>query len=103
MGFPAGAYVLDVIVDIGDKRAAYETILVVLERGQEPIQPAQIIQQVSTKTDVKVIFRDDDNDGRDRDNGCSNKPGSAGLAFPFNKKSECQLEMTGIGRTHCLY
>ena len=35
-----------------------------------------------------MTFKDNNGD----DDGCSNEIGSAGLRFPFNKKSECQLE-----------
>jgi len=53
-GFPVGAYILDVIVDLGSgKKGAYETILVILEKEQQPVQPAQIIN--------KFIFDNGDN------------------------------------------
>jgi hypothetical protein len=45
-GIPVGAHILDVIVDLGsNKRGAYETILVILAQGQQPVQPAQIINK----------------------------------------------------------
>jgi hypothetical protein len=86
LGYAPGVYVLDVIVDIGDERAAYETILVILKQGQPPIQPIEVINKVKVVTDVRVTFEDDD------DGECSNKEGSAGLAFPYGKRTECELE-----------
>jgi hypothetical protein len=45
-GISAGNYILDVIVDLGSgKKGAYETILVILEKDQQPVQPAQIINK----------------------------------------------------------
>jgi uncharacterized membrane protein YgcG len=66
-GIPVGNYILDVIVDLGsNKRGAYETILVILAQGQQPVNPTQIINQVKQITDVQIIFEDDNNDN-DRD------------------------------------
>jgi hypothetical protein len=79
LGFAPGVYVLDVIVDIGDERAAYETILVILKQGQPPIQPIEVINKVKVVTDARVTFEDDD------DGECSNKEGSAGLKLAFAK------------------
>jgi hypothetical protein len=84
LGFAPAVYVLDVIVDIGDERAAYETILVILKQGQPPIQPIEVINKIKVVTDVRVTFEDDD-DGK-----CSNKPGSGGLPFPNDKRTECE-------------
>jgi hypothetical protein len=48
-GFPPGAYILDVIVDLGSgKKGAYETILVILAEGQQPVNPTQIINRFKT-------------------------------------------------------
>ena len=82
-GIPIGNYILDVVVDLGsNKKGAYETILVILAKGQQPVNPTQIINQVKQITDVQIIFDDDNN--------CSNKPGSAGLKFPQDKRTECE-------------
>jgi hypothetical protein len=88
-GINPGVYTLDVIANMpssGD-RAAYETILVILSPGQPPQDPTQIIQKVKIVTDVRVTFEEDDDDDQ-----CSDEEGSAGLQFPYDKKSECQLE-----------
>jgi hypothetical protein len=59
-GLPTGAYILDVIVDLGSgKRGAYETILVVLQQGQQPVQPAQVINRVQISDDISIIFNGD--------------------------------------------
>ena len=59
-GLPTGAYILDVIVDLGSgKKGAYETILVVLQQGQQPIQPAQVINSVQISQDIRIIFNGD--------------------------------------------
>jgi hypothetical protein len=40
LGIPTGAYIVDVIVDLGsNKKGAYETILVILAQGQHPVPP----------------------------------------------------------------
>jgi hypothetical protein len=45
-GIPVGNYILDVAVDLGSaKNGTYETILVILAQGQQPVQPAQIINK----------------------------------------------------------
>jgi hypothetical protein len=86
-GIPPGVYTLDVIANlpISDSRAAYETILVILRPGQAPQNPTQIIQKVRVITDVSITFEDDDDD-----DGCSNKPGSAGMPYPMDKRTECE-------------
>jgi hypothetical protein len=51
-GLPTGVYILDVIVDLGsDKKGAYETILVILQKDQQPVQPAQVINRVQVSDD----------------------------------------------------
>jgi hypothetical protein len=58
-GFPTGAYILDVIVNLDSgKKGAYETILVILAQGQQPIPPTQIIHR------FKTIIIDNDNETR---------------------------------------
>jgi hypothetical protein len=90
VGVNAGVYVLDVIVNPPDssERAAHETILIILKPG-EPVQNIQniiqTIQKVKVVTQIDIDFDDDSDE-------CSSKIGSAGLRFPFNKKSECQYE-----------
>lgn len=88
IGYPTGVYVLDVIVDLpdSDESGAFETILVILKPGEQPQNVQTIIQKVKVVTEVDIDFDDDDSDK------CSDKLGSAGLRFPFNKKSECQYE-----------
>jgi hypothetical protein len=88
-GIAPGIYTLDIIVNQpnSNTRAAYETILVILQPGQAPQNPSQIIQKVKVVTDVSITFEDDDGD-----DGCSNKPGSAGLKFPQDKRTECEKE-----------
>jgi hypothetical protein len=67
-GIPIGNYILDVIVDLGsNKKGAFETILVILAQGQQPVNPAQIINKVKQITDVQIIFEDDDDNDKDRD------------------------------------
>jgi hypothetical protein len=45
-GIPVGNYILDVVADVGSaKKGTYETILVILAQGQQPVQPAQIINK----------------------------------------------------------
>lgn len=57
-GIPLGAYILDVIVDLGNnKKGAYETILVILAQGQKPVPPQQIIQII--KISDTIIFEPD--------------------------------------------
>jgi hypothetical protein len=61
-GIPVGNYILDVNVDLGsNKKGAYETILVILEQGQQPIEPTQII------TRFKTIIIDNGNDTKDNE------------------------------------
>jgi hypothetical protein len=78
-----------VIVELPNSadRAAYETILVILKQGQPPVQPVEVINKVKVVTDVRITFEEEEDDDE-----CSNEPGSAGLAFPHEKKTECQLE-----------
>jgi hypothetical protein len=99
-----GIYILNVIVTMpsqsqsfGDK-GAYETILVVLAPDQKPIQKTEITKIVQkTSVDVKIIFKDndkDDDNGKDgdNDNGCSNEPGSAKMGFPYQRRTQCEVE-----------
>jgi hypothetical protein len=60
-GIAPGIYTLDVIVNQpnSNNRAAYETILVILQPGQAPQNPTQIIQQVKIVTDVSITFEGD--------------------------------------------
>jgi hypothetical protein len=61
-GFATGVYLLDVIVDIptSSSLAAYETVLVILEPEQQPLQQTEITKIVNTvKVDVKIIFKDE--------------------------------------------
>jgi hypothetical protein len=84
-GIAPGVYTLDVIANLpnSDDRAAYETILVVLQRGQSPLQPVEVINQVKVITEVTF-------EGVEDDDECSNEPGSAGMKFPMDKRTECE-------------
>jgi hypothetical protein len=88
-GFAPGVYVLDVIADLpnGSERAAYETILVILKPGEPAQQPTQVINKIKVVTDVRVTFEDDDDNDK-----CSDKVGSAGMGFPYEKKTECEKQ-----------
>jgi hypothetical protein len=87
-GIAAGVYLLDVIVDTPDSGnlVAYETVLVILGPNQQPLPVTQyltMIQSVEVKTKVEFVFEEDK---------CSNNPGSAGMGFPYQKVSECEVE-----------
>jgi hypothetical protein len=62
-GLTPGVYILDVIVDMSSSgiMGAYETALVILQPDQQPLPPAQYVNQITTtvKTDVRIIFRND--------------------------------------------
>jgi hypothetical protein len=77
-GYPEGVYVLDVVS--GDK--AYECIIVIGEQSQDVINKEINRINIKTKIIIDIDIPDD----------CSNAQGSAGLSFPFDKKSECELE-----------
>ena len=87
-GIPVGAYILDVIVDLGNnKRGAYETILVILEKDQKPVPPQQIIQTV--KISDTIIF--DDNDGKDRDRDpCKRYDKYVNICKPILDNGQCE-------------
>ena len=61
-GLTTGVYLLDVIVPMSSSGllGAYETILVILEPGKQPLFPQQYITQMNTviKTDAKIVFKD---------------------------------------------
>jgi hypothetical protein len=84
-GVAPGVYTFDVIVNLlnSDGRAAYETILVILQPGQAPVQPVEVINKVKIITEVTFEEVEDDDE-------CSNKPGSAGLKYPQDKRTECE-------------
>ena len=77
-GYPEGVYVLDVVS--GDK--AYECIIVIGEQSQDVINKEINKINIKTKIIIDIDIPDD----------CSNAQGSAGLSFPFDKKSECQVK-----------
>src|ERR671922_1997799 len=71
-GFPVGVYTLDIITQKGNTKAAYEGILVISQQPttviNEPIRNVinqEINQNTRVDTDVKVVFRDRDNDDDD--------------------------------------
>jgi hypothetical protein len=37
-------------------RGIYETIIVILDKDQQPVQPTQIINKVKQITDVRMMF-----------------------------------------------
>jgi hypothetical protein len=57
-GFPTGAYILDVIVDMEGGRGIYETIIAILDKDQQPVQPTEIINKVKQITDVRIVFEE---------------------------------------------
>jgi hypothetical protein len=58
-GIPIGNYILDVVVDLGsNKKGIYETILVILAQGQQPLSPQQIIQTIRIIDDISIVFPD---------------------------------------------
>jgi hypothetical protein len=88
-GIAAGVYLLDVIVDTpdSDSLVAYETVLVILGPNQQPLPATQyitMIQTVKVKTSIEFVFQEDSK--------CSNNPGSAGMGFPYENVSECEVE-----------
>jgi hypothetical protein len=88
VGITAGVYLLDVIVDTPDSNTlvAYETVLVILGPNQQPLPVTQyltMVQSVEVKTKVEFVFEEDK---------CTNNPGSAGMGFPYQKVSECEVE-----------
>jgi hypothetical protein len=67
-----------------------------------------IITKVKNNVRTEIVFRDEKDDGGSGDdggrdssgNGCSNKPGSAGMGFPYQKATQCQkLEFDQCERT----
>jgi hypothetical protein len=91
-GIAPGVYTLDVIVNQpnSNNRAAYETILVILQPGQAPQNPTQIIQKVKVVTDVSITFEDDDGKDRNRDRDPCKKWKSYGDACQPIKKGKCE-------------
>jgi hypothetical protein len=94
-GIAPGVYTLDVIVNQpnSNNRAAYETILVILQPGQAPQNPTQIIQKVKVVTDVRITFEDDDDDGRDRDRDpCKRwvRLGYGNICEPIPRGGQCE-------------
>jgi hypothetical protein len=120
-GLVSGVYILDIIAQKDNRDLAYETILVILDPNETSTTTTavnlQIINNIITKVKnsvrTEVVFRDGDGDdgsggsgddvgGRSSDNGngCSNKPGSAGMGFPYQKVTQCQkLEFDECERT----
>jgi hypothetical protein len=95
-GIAPGIYTLDVIVNQpnSNNRAAYETILVILQPGQAPQNPTQIIQKVKVVTDVSITIEDgDDDDGRDRDRDpCKrwDRLGYGNICVPIPRGGQCE-------------
>jgi hypothetical protein len=87
-GYPQGVSTLDVVVD--DDRA-YEAIIVIGQQTKEVVDKE--ITRVNNKyvTDIsfKTVLEFPDHDKGDK---CSNKPGSAGMGYPMQKRTECELE-----------
>jgi hypothetical protein len=112
-GLVSGVYILDIIAQKDNREdLAYETIMVILAPGETTITAnLQIINNIITKVKnnvrTEIVFRDENDDGSGDDggrdssgNGCSNKPGSAGMGFPYQKATQCQkLEFDDCKRT----
>ena len=86
--YARGVYTLDVVVD--DDRA-YEAVVVIGDQSQQVINKeiTRINNKVETDVKTKIMFKlpeDKDNDK------CSNEDGSAGLKFPQNHLTECEIE-----------
>jgi hypothetical protein len=88
------AYLLDVIVEMdNDDLFLYETILAVLAPGQDLNEDNRqdIIQNFvssSSNTDVKIIFRDDNDDSNDNEPPAEEKPSIC--YFKPNDSPECE-------------
>jgi hypothetical protein len=80
-GYAPGVYVLDVV--IGDK--TYECIVVTGQQNQQIIQKAITKVNQGQIVDVSIEFSE-------IEEGCSDDEGSAGLKYPYDKKSECEYE-----------
>lgn len=83
-GLPIGGYILDVIVELGSgKKGAYETILVVLQQGQQPVQPAQVINRIQISDEIRIIFNGDNgNDTGDNGNRTLPEPPPGNQTLP---------------------
>jgi hypothetical protein len=73
-GIVPGVYLLDVIVETPDSSSlvAYETVLVILESDQQPLPVTQyitMVHSVEVKTDVRIVFEEDEDEDRDGENG----------------------------------
>lgn len=75
-GLASGVYTLDIIVDTGDEKEVFETLLVILGPNENPVNPVIVINKfeniIKTKTIIK--FNDDDDDNDD-DGGNKTKDG----------------------------
>jgi hypothetical protein len=100
-GLNTGVYILDVIVNNlqDNSKGVYETVLVILAPNQQPIQPATAINQIIVKvrTDTRIIFRDNGNGNGNNTKPtptpkCSNEAGSANLGFPYQDRTQCEVE-----------
>ena len=82
-GYSEGSYILDVTID---DRLAYEAIVVVGEEDEETVnkQITKVNNQVYIYITIIDIFEFPVE-------GCSAEEGSAGLDYPFDKKSECEV------------
>jgi hypothetical protein len=100
---PVGVYTLDVITQKGNTKAAYEGILVISQQPTIVINETiknvinqEINQDTRIDIDTKIIFKN---------KKCSNKSGSSGLGYPYERRTECEYEEwqecknKGIGNT----
>jgi hypothetical protein len=87
-GYTQGVSTLDVVVD--DDRA-YEAIIVIGQQTKEVVDKeiTRINNKYVTDISFKTVLKFPDNGYDDK---CSSKLGSAGLDFPYDKKTQCEKE-----------
>jgi hypothetical protein len=94
-----GVYTLNVIVDTGNEREGFETILVVLGVNESPVNPITIVNNfenvIKTRTIIEFEDDDDDDDGNNN-NGNNTKP----KPDPINNTKQpivCPINTTNNG------
>jgi hypothetical protein len=80
--YPQGTYILQVITENGDRKL-FEGIVAVGPQNEQQVK--QQIQKtiVETIIDIEIVFEEPE---------CSDNEGSAGLNYPYDGKSECEVE-----------
>lgn len=86
-----GIYTLDVVVD--DKKA-YEAIVVIGEEDEQTVNNE--ITRIANKQ-ITIFESEEEEEDGDKEEGCSNKEGSAGLKYPLDDVTECEK----IGYDEC--